>query len=56
MYLTDIMTVAANISGNPAISLPAGESEGLPVGLQLIAPQRSDRELLGFSKGFEQLS
>jgi aspartyl-tRNA(Asn)/glutamyl-tRNA(Gln) amidotransferase subunit A len=56
MYLTDIMTVAANISGNPAISLPAGESEGLPVGLQLIAPQRADRELLGFSKGFEQLS
>jgi aspartyl-tRNA(Asn)/glutamyl-tRNA(Gln) amidotransferase subunit A len=55
MYLTDIMTVAANISGNPAISIPAGISEGLPVGLQLIAPHRADRELLGISKGYEEL-
>jgi aspartyl-tRNA(Asn)/glutamyl-tRNA(Gln) amidotransferase subunit A len=55
MYLTDIMTVAANISGNPAISIPAGKSEGLPVGLQLIAPHRADRELLGFAKGYEEL-
>jgi aspartyl-tRNA(Asn)/glutamyl-tRNA(Gln) amidotransferase subunit A len=55
MYLTDIMTVAANISGNPAISVPAGKSEGLPVGLQLIAPHRADRELLGIAKGYEEL-
>jgi aspartyl-tRNA(Asn)/glutamyl-tRNA(Gln) amidotransferase subunit A len=55
MYLTDIMTVAANISGNPAISIPAGESEGLPVGLQLIAPHRADRALLGIAKGYEEL-
>jgi aspartyl-tRNA(Asn)/glutamyl-tRNA(Gln) amidotransferase subunit A len=56
MYLTDIMTVAANISGNPAISVPAGLSEGLPVGLQLIAPHRADRELLAAAKGFEELA
>jgi aspartyl-tRNA(Asn)/glutamyl-tRNA(Gln) amidotransferase subunit A len=55
MYLTDIMTVAANISGNPAISVPAGESEGLPVGLQLIAPHKGDRALLGIAKGYEEL-
>jgi aspartyl-tRNA(Asn)/glutamyl-tRNA(Gln) amidotransferase subunit A len=55
MYLTDIMTVAANISGNPAISIPAGESNGLPVGLQFIAPHKDDRALLGIAKGFEQL-
>ena len=55
MYLTDIMTVAANISGNPAISVPAGMSENLPVGLQLIAPHRADRELLNAAKGFEEL-
>jgi aspartyl-tRNA(Asn)/glutamyl-tRNA(Gln) amidotransferase subunit A len=53
MYLTDIMTVAANISGNPAISIPAGQSEGMPVGLQLIAPMKADRELLAIAKEFE---
>ncbi len=55
MYLTDIMTVAANIAGVPAVSVPAGESQGLPVGLQLIAPQRADRELLAVAKAFEEL-
>jgi aspartyl-tRNA(Asn)/glutamyl-tRNA(Gln) amidotransferase subunit A len=55
MYLTDIMTGAANISGNPAISVPAGVGEGLPVGLQLIAPLHGDRSLLGIAKGFEEI-
>ena len=56
MYLTDIMTVAANISGNPAISVPAGSAGGLPVGLQIIAPQRADRQLLAAAKAFEELT
>src|SRR6185437_7894730 len=55
MYLTDIMTVAANMSGNPAISLPAGDSNGLPVGLQIIAPMRGDRRMLQLAKAFEAL-
>src|SRR3989344_5751384 len=55
MYLADIMTVAANIAGVPAVSVPAGESRGLPVGLQLIAPQKADRQLLGAAKAFEEL-
>lgn len=55
MYLTDIMTVAANLVGVPAISLPCGQSEGLPVGLQLMAPQRADRALLGLSKAVEEV-
>ena len=55
MYLADVMTVAANLTGVPAISIPAGTSDGLPVGLQLIAPQKSDRALLGLAKTAEEL-
>lgn len=55
MYLSDIMTVAANMSGNPAISVPAGEAGGLPVGFQIIGPMRGDRQLLNFAKSFEEL-
>lgn len=50
MYLTDIMTVAANLVGCPAISLPCGTDGGLPIGLQLMAPQRHDRQLLEIAK------
>lgn len=54
MYLCDIMTVAANLVGVPAISVPNGvDSDGLPIGLQLMAPQRADRALLGIAKQTE---
>ena len=55
MYLTDILTVAANLVGNPSISIPAGLSENLPVGLQLMAPQKADRQLLALAKQVEDL-
>jgi aspartyl-tRNA(Asn)/glutamyl-tRNA(Gln) amidotransferase subunit A len=55
MYLTDIMTVAANLVGVPAISIPAGMVGGLPVGLQLMAPQHHDRQLLAVAQATEEL-
>jgi aspartyl-tRNA(Asn)/glutamyl-tRNA(Gln) amidotransferase subunit A len=55
MYLTDIMTVAVNLAGVPAISIPCGVSEGLPVGLQLMAPQKADRDLLAVAAAAEGL-
>ena len=55
MYLTDIMTVAANLTGIPAISIPAGVSNKLPVGLQLMAAPKQDRALLIAAKSAEQV-
>jgi aspartyl-tRNA(Asn)/glutamyl-tRNA(Gln) amidotransferase subunit A len=49
-YLEDIFTVHANIGGYPAISLPKGKhSNGLPFGVQFMAPQFKDSQLLSFS-------
>jgi aspartyl-tRNA(Asn)/glutamyl-tRNA(Gln) amidotransferase subunit A len=50
MYLCDIMTVAANIVGNPSVSLPAGLSDGMPVGVQLMSATKKDKELLSLAK------
>jgi aspartyl-tRNA(Asn)/glutamyl-tRNA(Gln) amidotransferase subunit A len=55
MYLSDVLTVGANLVGNPAISVPVGEAAGLPVGLQLMAAQHQDRELLELAKQTEEL-
>jgi len=46
MYLNDIATIPANLSGDPAMSIPNGLSDdGLPVGFQIIAPQKQDDRL-----------
>jgi aspartyl-tRNA(Asn)/glutamyl-tRNA(Gln) amidotransferase subunit A len=51
MYLADIYTVLANLVGTPAISLPlAKNSEGLPIGIQLMAEKFEDGKLFAFSK------
>ena len=55
MYLVDIMTVAGNLAGVPAISIPCGTSEGMPVGLQLMAPQKQDKALLELAQSMEEL-
>jgi len=54
MYLADVMTVPASLAGLPALSVPAGNTDaGLPVGVQLIGPRRSDAKLLALAKSME---
>lgn len=55
MYLTDVLTVSANLTGNPAINLPAGKNAGLPVGLQVIGKKAKDKDLLSISKEIERI-
>ncbi len=55
MYMQDIMTVAPSLVGIPAISIPAGEVAGLPVGLQIMAAQGKDRELLEIAAAAERI-
>ncbi|MGC8651392.1 MAG: Asp-tRNA(Asn)/Glu-tRNA(Gln) amidotransferase subunit GatA [Minisyncoccia bacterium] len=56
MYLSDIFTVSANISGLPALNLPIGfTKEHLPIGLQIIGPYNSDYSLLQIAKFIEEL-
>ncbi len=54
MYLSDIFTIAVNLAGLPALSLPAGFSGGRPVGLQLIGHYFDEARLLGAAHGYQQ--
>jgi aspartyl-tRNA(Asn)/glutamyl-tRNA(Gln) amidotransferase subunit A len=45
MYLSDLCTIPSNLAGGPAMSLPAGLSDGLPAGLQIMAPPFADDRL-----------
>lgn len=54
MYLSDVYTVPANLAGIPGISVPAGFSSGLPVGLQLLGPKWSEEMLLRVGYAYEQ--
>ena len=57
MYMQDIFTVHANLTGNPAISIPCGKESttGLPFGLQVTARHKEDNDLFVFSKLLEAL-
>lgn len=55
MYLADIMTVAASLTGIPAISVPAGVADNLPVGMQIMSSQKTDRSLLSFAASIEEI-
>lgn len=54
MYLQDIFTIGANLAGLPAISVPCGfNAQRMPLGLQLLGPQRQDATLLSYARLFE---
>lgn len=55
-YLEDQFTVAANLAGLPAMSIPAGFSEGLPLGMQLIAGHFKEEKLLAIAHQFQQMT
>ncbi len=57
MYLQDIFTVHANLTGHPAISLPLGKhSNGLPFGIQVMGKNFGEKDLFNFSSYLEKLA
>ena len=54
MYLSDIFTIAVNLAGLPALSIPAGFSGSRPVGLQLIGRHFDEERLLSVAHGYQQ--
>lgn len=54
MYLNDILTIPVNLSGMPAISIPCGQTGGLPIGLQIIGPALGESAVLRAAHAFEQ--
>ena len=56
MYLCDVLTYGGNLAGLPGISVPCGMSEGLPVGLQILAPQWREDVALRIARAYEVAS
>jgi len=54
MYLSDIFTIAVNLAGLPALSLPCGKVNNLPVGLQIIGNKFQEHEILKVGEIFEK--
>jgi aspartyl-tRNA(Asn)/glutamyl-tRNA(Gln) amidotransferase subunit A len=56
MYLNDVLTLGANLAGLPGVSIPCGTSDGLPVGLQVLAPQWGDAMALRVARAYEVIA
>jgi aspartyl-tRNA(Asn)/glutamyl-tRNA(Gln) amidotransferase subunit A len=56
MYLNDIYTIGANLAGLPAVSVPCGFVQGLPVGLQIVGPHFSEARVLNAAHAFQRLT
>jgi len=54
MYLSDVCTLPINIAGLPAISIPAGFADGLPIGMQIIGKPFSEETLLKIAYAYQQ--
>ena len=54
MYLVDVYTLPVNMAGLPAMSVPCGFSDGLPVGLQLIGPHLAEGRLMNIAHTYQQ--
>ena len=55
MYLSDVFTLSASLAGIPAVSVPCGfDSDGLPVGLQIMAPAFEEATALRVAWAYEQ--
>ena len=55
MYMEDVMSVPPSMAGLPAIAVPAGASKsGLPIGVQLVGPRKSDQVLLNIAKTIQE--
>jgi len=54
MYLNDIYTIGANLAGLPAVSVPCGLVDGLPVGLQIIGPHFAESRLLSAAHAYQR--
>ena len=54
MYLSDILTVPVNLAGIPAISVPCGKTQGMPVGLQIMGRPHEDERVIDVAYTYEQ--
>lgn len=55
LYLEDIFTLSANLAGVPGLSIPAGMTEGLPVGIQLLGKHFDEGNLIAVGSAFEKI-
>ncbi|WP_349969612.1 Asp-tRNA(Asn)/Glu-tRNA(Gln) amidotransferase subunit GatA [Pseudomonas caspiana] len=55
-YLEDFYTITANLAGLPGLSMPAGFADGLPVGVQLLAPYFQESRLLNVAHQYQQVT
>jgi aspartyl-tRNA(Asn)/glutamyl-tRNA(Gln) amidotransferase subunit A len=56
MYLSDVFTIPINIAGVPAISIPGGFADGLPIGLQVIGKPFAEENILKVAHAYQQIT